>query len=84
MSKNVEIKFEKTGKVKSKIIAAYAKAELEEALRAIISMINKCEKVMPKLEESSAQQTLLKRRIKALQISVDLIERELSDLKKNK
>ena len=55
----------------------YAKEELEEALRAIISTINKCEKVLPKLKENSAQQTLLKRRIKALQISVDLIEREL-------
>ena len=56
----------------------YAKEELQEALSAIISTISKCEKVMPKLKENSAQQTLLKRRIKALQISVDLIERELS------
>lgn len=61
-------------------MANYAKEELEEALRAIISTINKCEKVMPKLKENSAQRTLLKRRIKALQISADLIERELSDL----
>ncbi len=65
-------------------MANYAKEELEEALRAIISTIYKCEKVMPKLKENSAQQTLLKRRIKALQISVDLIERELSYLEKNK
>ena len=61
-------------------MAAYAKEELEEALGAIISTINKCEKVMPKLKENSAQQTLLKRRIKALRISVELIERELSGL----
>lgn len=61
-------------------MANYAKEELEEALRAIISTINKCEKVMPKLKENSAQQTLLKRRIKALQISVTLIETELSNL----
>jgi hypothetical protein len=61
-------------------MATYAEEELEEALKAIISIINKCEKVMPKLKENSAQQTLLIRRIKALQISVDLIERELSDL----
>ena len=61
-------------------MAAYAKEELEEALGAIISTINKCEKVMPKLKENSAQQTLLIRRIKALRISVELIERELSGL----
>jgi len=61
-------------------MATYAKEELEEALRAIVSTINKCEKIIPKLKENSAQQTLLKRRIKALQISVDLIKRELSDL----
>ena len=61
-------------------MAAYAREELEEALRAIVSTINKCEKVLPKLKENSAQQTLLTRRIKALRISVDLINRELSDL----
>ena len=61
-------------------MAAFAKEELEEALGAIVSTINKCEKAMPKLKENSAQHTLLKRRIKALQISADLIERELSDL----
>ena len=61
-------------------MAIYVKDELEEALRAIISTINKCEKIVPKLKENSTQQTLLKRRIKALQISVDLIKRELSNL----
>lgn len=62
----------------------FAEEELEEALKSIVSTISKCEKVLPKLKENSAQQTLLKRRIKALQISVELIERELSDLRKNK
>lgn len=61
-------------------MAAYAREELEEARRAIVSTIDKCEKVMPKLKENSAQRTLLDRRIKALQISVELIERELSNL----
>lgn len=61
-------------------MATFARDELEEALRAIVSTINKCEKIMPKLKENSAQQTLLKRRIKALLISVELIERELSGL----
>ena len=61
-------------------MANYAKQELEEAIKAIVSTINKCEKVLPKLKENSAQHTLLTRRIKALQISVDLIKRELSGL----
>jgi hypothetical protein len=56
---------------------SYSKIELEEAKRAIISTINKCEKVFPKLKERSAQQTLLKRRIEALCIAVELIEKEL-------
>lgn len=61
-------------------MAAFAREELEEAREAIVSTINKCEKVLPKLKENSAQQTLLTRRIKALRISVELIERELSGL----
>ena len=59
----------------------YTKLELEEARRAISSTINKCEKALPKLKESSAQQTLLKRRIKAFSISVELIDREFAHLK---
>lgn len=55
----------------------YTKEELEEALRAITSTISKCDKVLPKLKEGSAQQTLLTRRIKALHIASDLIKREL-------
>jgi hypothetical protein len=61
-------------------MATYAGEELEEALGALLSTIRKCEKVLPKLKENSAQQTLLKRRIKALQISVDLINRELAEI----
>ncbi len=57
---------------------SYSKEELEEALKAIVSTISKCENALPKLKQNSAQRTLLKRRIKALQISVELIERELS------
>lgn len=56
----------------------FTKAELEEALRAIVSTIGKCEKVQPKLRPGSAQHTLLVRRIKALQIATALIERELA------
>lgn len=55
----------------------YAKEELEEAFRAIISTISKCEKVLPKLKEGTSQHTLLIRRIKAFQIALVLIKKEL-------
>lgn len=57
----------------------YTKEELQEALRAIASTISKCEKVQPKLKEGTPQHTLLKRRIKALQIASILIQRELGE-----
>lgn len=55
----------------------YTKEELEEALRAISSTINKCEKVLPKLKQGTSQHTLLIRRIKALHIASALITKEL-------
>ncbi len=55
----------------------YTREELVEALRALESTISKCEKVFPKLPEGKSQHTLLKRRLKALYISVDLIQREM-------
>ncbi len=58
----------------------FTKDELEEALRAIVSTISKCEKVQPKLKQGTAQHTLLIRRIKALRIAVTLIAKELSDV----
>lgn len=57
----------------------YTKEELEEALRAIASTINKCEKVLPKLKQGTAQHTLLQRRIKAFHIALILITRELEE-----
>ena len=63
-------------------MANYTQVDLEEARRALVSTINKCEKAMPNLKEGTAQRTLLVRRIKALEISVDLIERELVGLQK--
>jgi hypothetical protein len=56
---------------------AYMREELSEALRAIESTIGKCEKALPKLREGSPQQTLTVRRIKALNIAVDLMRREM-------
>jgi hypothetical protein len=53
------------------------KEDLEEALRAIVSTISKCEKVQPKLKPGTSQHTLLTRRIKALHVAAVLIQREL-------
>ncbi|MCL2049392.1 MAG: hypothetical protein FWG87_11780 [Defluviitaleaceae bacterium] len=56
----------------------YTKHDLDEALRAISSTINKCEKALGKLKEGTASHTLTKRRIKAFCIAKVLIERELA------
>lgn len=58
----------------------YTREELEEALRAIVSTISKCEKVQPKLKPGTSQHTLLIRRIKALRIASSLITRELESI----
>lgn len=55
----------------------YTKAELEEAKRSIESTLHKCEKALEKLRVGSSQHTLTVRRIKAFQLSLALIGREL-------
>lgn len=65
-------------------MGSFKDIELVEAKRAIESTISKCEKALPKLKDKSAQQTLMKRRIKAFSISVELIERELSQSEQTK
>ncbi len=57
---------------------SFTKEELNEALRAIVSTIGKCEKVLPKLKPGTAQRTLLERRIKAFRIAAALIQKELT------
>ncbi len=57
--------------------------ELQVTQTALQPLINKCEKSLPKLKVSSAQHTLLIRRIEALRISVELIKKELSDKNNN-
>ena len=51
--------------------------ELQEALRAINSTISKCEKAFAKLAEGTSQHTLMKRRLAAFHIAVELIEKEM-------
>jgi hypothetical protein len=57
-------------------------AELEEAHRSLSSTLSKCEKVLPKLKEGSAQHTLLVRRIRSFQIALALIEERKDMLQK--
>jgi len=55
----------------------YTKEELKEALRAISSLISKCEKAQDKLALGTSQWTLLINRLKALRISSSLITKSL-------
>lgn len=50
---------------------------ITEALRAIQSTIQKCEKAQTKLAPGTAQHTLTKRRLEAFYLSVSLLEAEL-------
>lgn len=62
------------------MIEQFTKTELEDALRAVSSMISKCEKVQEKQTLGVSQQTLLRNRIKALRISSELIAKALMRL----
>lgn len=55
----------------------YTVEELAEAHRSIDSTLHKCEKALLKLTPGKSQHTLTVRRIKAFQIALALIDREL-------
>lgn len=52
--------------------------DLEEAARAITSMISKAENVITKFREGSPQHSLQRNRLAALKTALRLIHRELS------
>lgn len=56
----------------------YTAEELEEAKRSIASTLSKCEKALRKLQPGTSQHTLTTRRIKAFQISLELIDMALT------
>lgn len=56
----------------------YTQQELTEALRAIDSIIHKCEKAQGKFPEGNSHHTLLRNRLKAMYISKALITEALS------
>lgn len=63
----------------------FSKAELEEAKKALSSSIRKIEKARETLSKKDplpkSQLTLAERNLKALRLSVALIEREMGQLK---
>lgn len=55
----------------------YTRQELEDARKAIISIIHKCEKAQEKFPDGNSHHTLLRNRLKAMYISKALIEERL-------
>ena len=53
--------------------------ELEEAKISLTSTLRKCEKIQDGKRLGASQQTLLERRVRALRLALELIERELSN-----
>lgn len=58
----------------------YTKEQLEQALKDVSSMIDKCHKIHHKFKEGTSQHTLLKNRVQAMNISrIVLIEEMLNN-----
>jgi len=60
-------------------MTTYSDHELTEALRAVESLVAKCEKAILKLPAGASQHTLLERRIAALKLARSLIEERLAE-----
>ena len=56
----------------------FTQREVEEAERAIASLLSKCEKAFEKLTPGTSQHTLTKNRIAALRIALALIRERMS------
>ena len=65
------------GGLDRKAMTTYSDHDLTEALRAVESLIAKCEKAILKLAPGASQHTLLVRRIAALKLARSLIEERL-------
>jgi hypothetical protein len=61
-------------------MTSFTPDELIETKKSLDSILNKCEKAFAKLKENSPQHTLMVRRINALRVSLNLIEKELQNL----
>lgn len=60
-------------------MSAFSELELNEAHRALLSTLKKCEKVQGNALLGKSQKTLLERRIAAIKVALALIEKELDD-----
>jgi len=60
-------------------MSIYTAEELLEAKRSIASTLSKCEKAALKLTPGKSQHTLTIRRIRAFEISLNLIDQALKD-----
>lgn len=60
-------------------MGAFTKAEIEEALQSIISIIVRAEKAREKFVRGTPQYTLQENRIKALYAAASLLSRELGN-----
>ncbi|MCL2803273.1 MAG: hypothetical protein FWD29_04905 [Micrococcales bacterium] len=58
----------------------FTREELEQALRAIVSAMSKCEKVQEKLKEGTPQHSLTRNRIEAFRIASALITRAIEEV----
>jgi len=58
-------------------MSSYTTEELLEAKRSLVSTLGKCEKAVLKLTPGKSQHTLTIRRIRAFQISLELIDQAL-------
>ena len=67
-----------TNSLESSFAGRYTEEELEDALAAFASVVNRVEKVLLRLNAGTPQHTLAIRRIKAFNIAVELIKRDMS------
>ena len=58
-------------------IGKISRQDLLEARRSIASTMSKCEKALDKLTPGKSQHTLTVRRVRAFQVALALIDREL-------
>jgi hypothetical protein len=57
----------------------FSMENLEDAHRALSSLLHKCEKAQTRIEEGSSQHTLLQNRIDALGVALSLIKKAISE-----
>ena len=60
-------------------MSKHTKDEIAEAKTALTSTLHKCEKIVEGKNLGKSQQTLLDRRIRALRLALDLIDREMEN-----